>query len=215
MKGRVLGFSALTGEGAIAGSDGTRYTFHQTEWKERDVQPNRGMAVDFMVQDSTAHDIYPALDDERLQSHGTESTRNQSTIGNKNRVTAGVLALLLGGFGVHKYYLGYHGAGTGLLVATVVGLLTSTSRGSRSVHSRGDRLFEKNGRRVPRHLCGLIGSRGSDPVFLNTSPSDTVDRILGRWWAAARYTHGQSLLPSSPTPESNQTHLKAAWPLPH
>ena len=29
----------------------------------------------------------------------------------KNRVTAGVLALLLGGFGVHKFYLGQIGKG--------------------------------------------------------------------------------------------------------
>ena len=94
MKGRVLGFSELTGEGAIAASDGTRYTFHQTEWKERNVQPDRGMAVDFIVQDTTAHDIYPALDDEHPQSRSTEPTRSQRKNSSKNRVTAGVLALL-------------------------------------------------------------------------------------------------------------------------
>jgi TM2 domain-containing membrane protein YozV len=31
--------------------------------------------------------------------------------GGKNKVTAGVLAILLGGFGVHKFYLGYTGIG--------------------------------------------------------------------------------------------------------
>ena len=33
----------------------------------------------------------------------------------KNRLTAGILALLVGGFGVHKFYLGYNNQGIILL----------------------------------------------------------------------------------------------------
>lgn len=36
------------------------------------------------------------------------------------KVTAGVLALLLGGWGIHKFYLGYHGAGVIQLILTII-----------------------------------------------------------------------------------------------
>lgn len=35
-------------------------------------------------------------------------------------MTAGVLALLLGGWGIHKFYLGYHGAGVIQLILTII-----------------------------------------------------------------------------------------------
>ena len=40
--------------------------------------------------------------------------------GEKSRVTAGVLAILLGGFGVHKFYLGRTGAGLVMLLTVVL-----------------------------------------------------------------------------------------------
>lgn len=43
-------------------------------------------------------------------------------IGQKNRVTAGVLAILLGSFGIHKFYMGYTGAGIILLLVTVLSM---------------------------------------------------------------------------------------------
>ncbi|MBU0742351.1 TM2 domain-containing protein [bacterium] len=45
--------------------------------------------------------------------------------GGKNKVTAGILGILLGSLGVHKFYLGYTGAGIiMLLISLVLGLLT-------------------------------------------------------------------------------------------
>ncbi len=41
----------------------------------------------------------------------------------KNRLTAGILALLVGGFGVHKFYLGYNNQGIILLLMSTVGML--------------------------------------------------------------------------------------------
>ena len=41
----------------------------------------------------------------------------------KSRITAGLLALLLGGFGAHKFYLGYFTQGIIVLVAVWLGLL--------------------------------------------------------------------------------------------
>jgi len=44
-----------------------------------------------------------------------------SAAGDKNKVAAGVLAILLGGLGVHKFYLGYTNAGAIMLAGTVGG----------------------------------------------------------------------------------------------
>ena len=41
----------------------------------------------------------------------------------KNRLTAGILALLVGGFGVHKFYLGYNNQGIILLLMSTVGMI--------------------------------------------------------------------------------------------
>jgi TM2 domain-containing membrane protein YozV len=40
--------------------------------------------------------------------------------GAEKKVVAGVLAILLGAFGIHKFYLGYNTAGIIMLVVTVV-----------------------------------------------------------------------------------------------
>ena len=42
--------------------------------------------------------------------------------GEKSRVTAGVLAILLGVFGVHKFYLGRTGAGLVMLLTVILRL---------------------------------------------------------------------------------------------
>ena len=41
----------------------------------------------------------------------------------KNRLTAGILALLVGGFGIHKFYLGYNNQGIILLLMSTVGMV--------------------------------------------------------------------------------------------
>lgn len=43
--------------------------------------------------------------------------------GEKNKLVAGILAILLGSLGIHKFYLGYTTAGIIMLVVTVVGSL--------------------------------------------------------------------------------------------
>lgn len=44
----------------------------------------------------------------------------QQFVPTKNRTTAGILAILLGSLGVHKFYLGYNTAGIIMLVASVI-----------------------------------------------------------------------------------------------
>ena len=41
----------------------------------------------------------------------------------KSKVTSGVLGILLGGIGIHKFYLGYTGAGLTMLLVSLVGSL--------------------------------------------------------------------------------------------
>tara|TARA_B100000683_G_scaffold117105_1_gene115156 strand:+ start:327 stop:692 length:366 start_codon:yes stop_codon:yes gene_type:complete len=41
----------------------------------------------------------------------------------KSRITAGILALLVGGFGVHKFYLGYNNQGIILLLMSTIGMI--------------------------------------------------------------------------------------------
>lgn len=48
-----------------------------------------------------------------------------TSVADKNRVVAALLAFFLGGLGVHKFYLGKNQAGAIMLVLTMVGLLTS------------------------------------------------------------------------------------------
>ena len=44
-------------------------------------------------------------------------------IGAKSKIAAGVLALLLGGLGIHKFYIGANGAGVIMLLVSIVGLV--------------------------------------------------------------------------------------------
>jgi len=92
MKGQILDFTVQKNEGVISAADGARYTFSGSEWKG-DVQPNRGMWVDFDAQGSNATGIYRAL------GHASSTPR-----GNKSKAAATLWGAFLGGFGAHKFY---------------------------------------------------------------------------------------------------------------
>ena len=101
MQGQVLDYSVQTNEGIITGSDGNRYTFAGAEWNESS-PPARGMRVDFEAQGTNAVGIYRALG-----GGGVDLGTMFSAEAEKNRIIAGVLAIVLGQFGVHKFYLGH------------------------------------------------------------------------------------------------------------
>ena len=46
---------------------------------------------------------------------------NGTIPGAEKKMTAGILGILLGGFGVHKFYLGYNTAGIIMVAVSVVG----------------------------------------------------------------------------------------------
>lgn len=105
MKGKILDFSIQSNSGAISGEDGKRYNFNGTDWKG-DSHPARGMSVDFSVEDNQAKEVYLAV---------------SQTASDKNKTTAGLLAIFLGGWGVHKFYLGYTVPGIIFLLTNTIG----------------------------------------------------------------------------------------------
>ena len=110
MKGKVLDYSVQENAGVIAGDDGERYTFKGSEWKE-DSTPSRGMSVDFDQEGTSATGVYKALG----------ASGSSGGAGAKNKMTAGLLAIFLGGFGAHKFYLGYTGPALVFLLTNTVG----------------------------------------------------------------------------------------------
>ena len=110
MKGRVLNYSVQENTGLISGDDGNRYTFEGGQWREQAL-PIQGSFVDFQVAQGTdlAISIYLV--------RGA-----QPSVGKKSKVLAGVLAILFGVLGVHKFYLGYSGQGALVLVLFILGI---------------------------------------------------------------------------------------------
>lgn len=103
MQGQILDFSIQTNSGVITAEDSKRYSFEGSEWKEA-TSPIKGQRVDFEVgEDGQARGVYKALG---ASGAGVKQTFNQMDSTPKNKVVAGLLALFLGGVGVHKFYLG-------------------------------------------------------------------------------------------------------------
>ena len=58
MDGKILGFDAAAGTGAIKAGDGSRYTFAAADWRGAN-PPKPGDDVDFEADGSVAKEIYP------------------------------------------------------------------------------------------------------------------------------------------------------------
>ncbi len=106
MKGKILDFSIQSNSGAISGEDGERYNFDGADWSG-DSPPTRGMSVDFSIEDNQAKEIYLAV--------------GGATASGKNKTAAGLLAIFLGHWGIHKFYLGYTVPGIIFLLINTVG----------------------------------------------------------------------------------------------
>ena len=108
MKGTVLDYNIQNNEGYVSGDDGQRYTFSGADWKSPGV-PRKGQKIDFTTVDDKAHDIFAM-------------SGLNSSVGGKNKITAALLALFLGHWGVHKFYLGYNKEGVIMLLCGTVGI---------------------------------------------------------------------------------------------
>lgn len=112
MKGRILHLDQTTGEGVISGADGRRYAFAAPDLRGDGQVARAGVAVDFEVAGERAREVYPDPDAPRPAL---------AQFGDKNRMVAALLALFLGGIGLHKFYLGYNGAGLVMLACSLLG----------------------------------------------------------------------------------------------
>ncbi len=108
MKGTVLDYNEAEGKGVISGDDGKRYPFSASEVCGGG-RISRGVRVDFEVKDGAATSIYRDVSG----AGGTDL--------DKNKWVAGLLALFLGGLGVHKFYLGKKKEGIIMLLCSILG----------------------------------------------------------------------------------------------
>lgn len=103
MQGLVVSFSPDTEAGLITAENGQRYVFHRQEWQTGKYFPTAGLEVDFETLGNDARSIFV------LEPLTDQSVRYE--YGDRSRVVAILLALLLGSFGIHKFYLGQRKAG--------------------------------------------------------------------------------------------------------
>lgn len=115
MKGQVLTFDPLKGEGIISGEDGNRYGFQGASWRGSGGVPRAGLQVDFAVSGEAAEEVFPLA--------GGNPLADAFGPGHKSPIAAGLLALFLGQFGIHKFYLGYNSQGVILLAGTFVSFM--------------------------------------------------------------------------------------------
>jgi TM2 domain-containing membrane protein YozV/cold shock CspA family protein len=108
MRGKVIAYNDTDGQGLISGDDGRRYPFVRGALGSGVRVARPGQEVDFQVNGNQADAIYVI---------GGQTGQ----IGAKSKILAGILALLLGGLGIHKFYIGANGAGLIMLLVSLVG----------------------------------------------------------------------------------------------
>ena len=121
MKGYILTYSIQSNSGIISGDDGQRYNFGGADWNETE-PPRREMQVDFAAAGDSATEIYAAVGG--MPAGGQSYGAHPSAAGSKDKTTAGILAILLGWLGIHKFYLGRTGMGVVYLLCGTVGWVT-------------------------------------------------------------------------------------------
>ena len=112
MKGVILQYDAKRGEGLISGEDGARYPFSGVEFQNDISQLAAGAHVDFEASNQEAKSIFAIQSD--YSNYGSDK---------KSKIATGLFAILLGGLGVHKFYLGHTVPGVILLLISVFGWL--------------------------------------------------------------------------------------------
>ncbi len=133
MKGQILAYVADKEMGLIATAEGQRVSFRAMDWLEV-LPPERGMNVEFEVDENQrAHNIQLALPD--TASRPASANANASTGTTelplaqrpKRKPVITLLALFLGVFGAHRFYMGSWGWGLLQLlgVPVVIGILAA------------------------------------------------------------------------------------------
>jgi TM2 domain-containing membrane protein YozV len=112
MRGKIISYSDSDGRGIISGDDGNRYEFVRGALGGNVRSVRSGADVDFDVTGRQATDIFLL-----------NSSAGTGQVGQKSKVAAGLLAILLGGLGIHKFCLGYTGAGVIMLLLFIFGFI--------------------------------------------------------------------------------------------
>ena len=108
MKGTVLEYNIATATGVISAEDGNRYNFIGVEYKGSLQAIRSNIEVDFQInEEGKAVGLYPM--------------GKQVSNTDKSKIVAGLLALFLGGFGIHKFYLGYTKPGIIMVLCGTIG----------------------------------------------------------------------------------------------
>lgn len=110
MKGTILKYDAKRGQGLISGEDGGRYMFPGVEFQNEINDLFEGSNVDFEPNGQEAKSIFMLKAQEKDTIYEA-----------KSKIAAGLFAILLGGLGVHKFYLGQTVPGVILLLISVFG----------------------------------------------------------------------------------------------
>ena len=110
IKGRILDYDWKTNSGVISGEDGFRYDFSSSDWNN-DQAPRIGVTVEFIADADRAIEIYLLRNIRSVSAGSIES----------KRFIAGLLGILLGLWGIHKFYLGYNQEGIIMLIAGTIG----------------------------------------------------------------------------------------------
>ena len=108
MRGKVLFYDNATANGIIGGDDGRRYAFQRDSVGNSHEMLRSGQEVDFEISENQAANIYVVRG-------------GLGQVGKKSKVAAGLLGILLGGIGIHKFYIGASGAGYIMLVTWLFG----------------------------------------------------------------------------------------------
>lgn len=112
MRGTLIAYNEAEGRGLISGDDGTRYAFVRASLGSDPAMARAGQQVDFEAAGTEATNVYVV-----------PSRSGGGQIGSKSKVLAGLLAIFLGAFGIHKFYLGRTGAGIIMLLVTILGFI--------------------------------------------------------------------------------------------
>jgi|MEHZ01.1.fsa_nt_MEHZ010313962.1_2 TM2 domain-containing membrane protein YozV len=114
MQGQIIHVS--DGTGIISGDDNYRYSFNFADILSNHNQISNGGRVDFQIEGEIAKQIIPIPGSTNILPTGGRPRE-------KDKLVAGLLAIFLGGFGIHKFYLGYNTPGVIMLLLGTIGWL--------------------------------------------------------------------------------------------
>lgn len=121
MRGKVLSYQDLEGNGVISGDDGKRYSFLRGDLQDGVRTVRVGADVDFQIDGDKATGVYVMSGGGSAAADSINEAVEAFSSGDKNKIVAGILAIILGALGIHKFYLGMTQAGIIMLLVSVVG----------------------------------------------------------------------------------------------